>query len=272
MTPAERLRKYADLTVQVGANVQQGQEVMILAQVEQIEVVREIARSAYRAGAKRVVPIYSDRHVRRAAIEFGPEEMLGVSPEWSLEMARSWDVSRPAIISLSGCARAGGLRWARLSARRQVRPRRHEEDLSPAHHRPQGELGHRRRSERRLGADGVRRAGRRAALAGSRDGDAPRHSRPGGGLARAVREAEGTRGAAERAAASMRFATTAPAPTSRSASSRVGSGCVRTSRPRTGSSTCPTSPPRRSSRLPTSGGPRAPCARRIRWSRAPARR
>jgi aminopeptidase len=107
VTPAERLQRYADLTVQVGANVQAGQEVMILAQVEYVEVVRAIARSAYRVGAARVIPIYSDRHVRRAAIELGPEEMLGVSPEWSLEMARSWDESRPAIISLSGAPEPG---------------------------------------------------------------------------------------------------------------------------------------------------------------------
>ncbi len=107
MTPAERLKKHAELTVRVGANVQEGQEVAILAQVDQAEVVRELAREAYRAGAARVVPFYLDRHVRRAAIEFGPEETLGISPHWVIEMANGWYESRPAVISLSGAPAPG---------------------------------------------------------------------------------------------------------------------------------------------------------------------
>jgi aminopeptidase len=107
MTPAERLQRHAELTVRVGANVQEGQEVVILAQVDQAEVVRELAREAYRVGASRVVPFYLDRHVRRAAIEFGPEEMLGVSPHWVIEMANGWFESRPAVISLSGAPSPG---------------------------------------------------------------------------------------------------------------------------------------------------------------------
>lgn len=118
MTPAERLRRHAELTVRVGANVQEGQEVVILGQVEQAEVVREIARSAYVAGAARVVPYYIDRYVRRSAIEFGPEEMLGVSPHWVIEMAKGWRESRPAVIALSGAPEPGffeGLDPARVA-------------------------------------------------------------------------------------------------------------------------------------------------------------
>jgi aminopeptidase len=107
VTPAERLTKYADLAVRVGANVQPGQEVVILAYVEQVEVVREIARTAYQAGASRVIPFYSDRHVRRAAVEFGPEEMIGISPPWMLEMAQEWHESRPALIMLTGAPEPG---------------------------------------------------------------------------------------------------------------------------------------------------------------------
>jgi aminopeptidase len=69
-----------------------------------VEVVRAVARAAYKAGARRVVPLYGDRHVRRAAIEFGPPDALGSSPEWELEMTRSWRKTKPAIVSLTGLA------------------------------------------------------------------------------------------------------------------------------------------------------------------------
>lgn len=102
MNAAERLERYADLAVRVGANVQPGQEVAILCHVEHVDVTRAVARAAYRAGASRVTPLYADRHVRKAAIELGPEEMLGVSPQWQLDMVRSWRESKPAIVNLSG--------------------------------------------------------------------------------------------------------------------------------------------------------------------------
>ena len=52
---AERLRRYAELAVRVGANVQAGQEVVVLCQVEHVPTARAIVREAYRAGARRVV-------------------------------------------------------------------------------------------------------------------------------------------------------------------------------------------------------------------------
>jgi aminopeptidase len=101
---AERLRRYAELAVRVGANVQAGQEVVILCQVEHVPTARAIVREAYRAGARRVVVRYADQHVRRAAIELGPEDMLGHSPEHMLTWVRSWRETRPALISLTGDA------------------------------------------------------------------------------------------------------------------------------------------------------------------------
>lgn len=104
MTPGERLERYADLVVRVGANVQPGQDVVVNCQVEHAEVARAIARAAFRAGAARVFPVYGDRHVRRAAIELGPEEMLGLSAPWSLEMVEHWKASKPALVNLVGLA------------------------------------------------------------------------------------------------------------------------------------------------------------------------
>ena len=98
----ERLRRYAELVVRVGANVRPGQEVAVRCQVEHAPTARAIVREAYRAGASRVVVRYGDQHVRRAAIEFGPEDMLGQSPEHQLAWIRSWRDTKPALIQLVG--------------------------------------------------------------------------------------------------------------------------------------------------------------------------
>jgi aminopeptidase len=78
----ERLERYAELVVRVGANVQPGQEVFLLADVGHHELARALARQAYRAGAAYVHARYTDGHVRRAMIELGPDEALTYAPEW----------------------------------------------------------------------------------------------------------------------------------------------------------------------------------------------
>ena len=102
MTSEERLRRYAELAVRVGANVQAGQDVVVTCLVEHAEIARAVAREAYRAGAKHVVVLYGDLHLRRAAIELGPEEELGWSPPSLLDWMRRWGEERPALIALTG--------------------------------------------------------------------------------------------------------------------------------------------------------------------------
>ena len=102
MDPDERLRRYAELTVRVGANVQPDQDVVVMCLIEHAKIARAVAREAYRAGAQHVVVLYSDLHLRRAAIELGPEEELGWSPPYLLDWMRRWPEERPALISLTG--------------------------------------------------------------------------------------------------------------------------------------------------------------------------
>jgi aminopeptidase len=78
----ERLERYAELCVRVGANVQPGQEVFLQSLVEHAPLARALTRQAYRAGAAYVHVLYADDHVRHAMIELGPDEALTYSPEW----------------------------------------------------------------------------------------------------------------------------------------------------------------------------------------------
>ena len=102
MTSEERLDRFADLAVRVGANVQPGQEVVLIYLVEHTPIARAVARAALRAGARRVHPLVTDLHLRKAAIELGPEEELGRTPEYVLEWVRGWAETRPALIALTG--------------------------------------------------------------------------------------------------------------------------------------------------------------------------
>jgi aminopeptidase len=102
VTHEERLQRYAELAVRVGANVQPGQAVGIWGHVEHAEVARAVAAESYRAGARSVHVAYADRHVRRAAIQYGPEEELGKTPEHVLDWVRKFPAEDTAFIQLSG--------------------------------------------------------------------------------------------------------------------------------------------------------------------------
>jgi len=102
VTPDERLRRYAELTVRVGANIQPDQDVVVMCLIEHAEIARAVTREAYRVGARHVIVLYSDLHLRRAAIELGPEEEIGWSPRYLLDWMRRWPDERPALIALTG--------------------------------------------------------------------------------------------------------------------------------------------------------------------------
>jgi aminopeptidase len=92
----------ARLTVEVGANVQPGQPVVVRGRVEHAPLAREIARAAYQAGAATVEPKYSDRHFDRALIELGPEESLNLTTAGDLAMLKELGERNGSLISITG--------------------------------------------------------------------------------------------------------------------------------------------------------------------------
>jgi aminopeptidase len=96
--------RYAELAVRVGANVQPGQLVEVLARVEHAPVARAVTRAAYRAGAAYVDVYYSDQHIRRALIEGAAEELLSWTPPWLLKRAKQVGDERAAVVALTGDA------------------------------------------------------------------------------------------------------------------------------------------------------------------------
>jgi aminopeptidase len=98
----DRLERYAELIVRVGANVQPGQDVFVIPEIEHRELARALARQAYRAGASYVHVLYLDPHVRRAMIELGPDSALTYTPDWLKSLVSSF--SGNALIATLGDA------------------------------------------------------------------------------------------------------------------------------------------------------------------------
>jgi aminopeptidase len=98
---SDRLERYAELIVRVGANVQPGQIVFVNGLVEHVPLVRALTEAAYAAGASRVDVSYADMHVRKSFIEHAAEDDLSETTPWNLERSRAL-LDGAAVISIAG--------------------------------------------------------------------------------------------------------------------------------------------------------------------------
>jgi aminopeptidase len=97
----DRLARLAEITVDLGANVQPGQIVAIVAPTGAKELVRAIAERAYGRGARFVDPWYFDPYVKRARLEHAAEDTLSFIPPWYEERLLQLSESHGARISLN---------------------------------------------------------------------------------------------------------------------------------------------------------------------------
>ncbi|MFL5963693.1 MAG: aminopeptidase [Gaiellaceae bacterium] len=100
MEQDERLERYAELAVRVGANVEAGQNVFIQSQIEHAPLARALTRAAYAAGARYVDVTYRDQHIRKAMIGLGPDDALTHTPGWTKTRAKA--LKGAALIATTG--------------------------------------------------------------------------------------------------------------------------------------------------------------------------
>src|SRR3954463_8438751 len=115
------IEDYARLVVQVGVDVQRGQDVVVYAEIDHAPFVRAVVAEAYRAGDRLVDVDYRDPYVRRALVAEGSDESLGVPPPWVVGRMEAAAATGAAIISVSGGSNAEvyeGLDTARLARAR----------------------------------------------------------------------------------------------------------------------------------------------------------
>ena len=79
----ESLKKYADLAVRCGINIQKNQTLHISSPLECIDFVRAIAKAAYEAGAGNVVVDYVDDEITLIKYNNAPEESFSKVPNWA---------------------------------------------------------------------------------------------------------------------------------------------------------------------------------------------
>jgi aminopeptidase len=101
------LARFADLVVGFGANVQPEQIVAIGCEPGKEFMVRALARSAYRHGAKFVDVAWFDPHVKRARIEHARADTLDFVPSWYGERILALGDQRSARVALSGPSAPG---------------------------------------------------------------------------------------------------------------------------------------------------------------------
>ena len=97
----ERLDAYARLAVEVGLNLEAGQNLEITAYVEHAPLVRSIVRAAYDAGARWVDVLYEDEYARKTMVERAPDEVIGWTPPWMLARLREFE-DRGALMTIRG--------------------------------------------------------------------------------------------------------------------------------------------------------------------------
>jgi aminopeptidase len=98
----EELDTYADLVVQVGANVQEGQDVVVMGWVEHAPLVRALVEASWRAGAHYVEYVYRDDHCRKALAEHASDDAISWTPPHNLARLQDWADRRIAYIQLLG--------------------------------------------------------------------------------------------------------------------------------------------------------------------------
>ena len=103
-----KLDKLAEVAIKVGLQLKPGQDLLVTAPIEAIELVRRIVEHAYRAGAGLVTPIFSDDEITLARYRLASDESFDRAPGWLYE----------------GMAKAFGENTARLAVRGGPRPDR----------------------------------------------------------------------------------------------------------------------------------------------------
>ena len=82
----EKLKRYADLAVRAGCNLQKGQDLYLTAPICAAEFARMTVKSAYEAGARQVIVQWTDEAVTRMGYEYSPLEVYEQYPEWMAKL------------------------------------------------------------------------------------------------------------------------------------------------------------------------------------------
>lgn len=98
----ENLKKYAELLVRKGINIQEDQVLIVNGPVEMAEFIRMIAQSAYAAGAKNVHVEYRDDALSLLKYQMAPMHAFGEPLQWKADGYEEMAKNGAAFLSLTG--------------------------------------------------------------------------------------------------------------------------------------------------------------------------
>lgn len=98
----EKLQKYSKTVIKVGANVQEGQLVVIRANIDAKDLVRNLTEEAYKAGAGDVNVVWRDDIITRHKLKYASVETLSEVKRWTIDQYANYIDSDAVFISVVG--------------------------------------------------------------------------------------------------------------------------------------------------------------------------
>ena len=95
------LREYAKLIVRTGLNVQKGQDVLVVAELDQPEFVQMVVEEAYKAKARKVTVEWSYQPLQKVHVRYQSVKTMGTVPEWQKARQQHYCDTLPARLYLT---------------------------------------------------------------------------------------------------------------------------------------------------------------------------
>lgn len=98
----EKLDKYADIIVKIGANVQNGQKVWVNCETSSLPLVHKIVEKCYELGASDVNVKMTNDKLSRLHAQYKSEEVFSHVPEWAVEERNYYLDNNVVFIHITG--------------------------------------------------------------------------------------------------------------------------------------------------------------------------
>ena len=116
------LKEYARLIVRTGLNVQKGQDVLVMADLDQPEFVKLVVEECYKAKARKVTVIWEYQSLQKLHARYQSVKTLGEVPQWQRERQQYFCDTLPCRLYLISEDPDGlkGVNTAKLAKARQL--------------------------------------------------------------------------------------------------------------------------------------------------------
>jgi aminopeptidase len=98
----QKLDRFAEVAVRVGAGLQPGQELVITAPTDALPLVRLITTHAYKLGAKLVTTLFTDDALALARYQYAPDDTFDYAPTWYYDAIAAAYKSGAARMGITG--------------------------------------------------------------------------------------------------------------------------------------------------------------------------